>query len=242
MTNAINTNALEFIAGAKITPETNRINDPAVIAEPEYLIKPGNSKMSEYVGVINMPAGFTCPGDAPCNNPRNCYALKGNYRTFASTATLRAWQCFRLFMLDADAFFERINAELDEADRLRPWKYFRWHETGDIVNARYFEGMVDVARRHKNTIFMAFTKKYEIVNAWIDENGSLPKNLVIIFSIWGKYGLGVNRHNLPCAYVEGVGGDEYISKSARECNGGCKDCDFQCWKLRKRQSVVFHKH
>ena len=224
----------------RITPQTNRINDADVCVIPDHIVKAGNSKMSEYVAVVNVPALFTCPADAPCR--QFCYACKGNYNTFSNNVNRPNWRNLYYFNTDPDGFFNLINAELDEADRLRPWKYFRWHETGDIVNARYFEGMVDVARRHKNTIFMAFTKKYEIVNAWIDENGSLPKNLVIIFSIWGKYGLGVNRHNLPCAYVEGVGGDEYIAKSARECNGGCKDCDFQCWKLRKRQSVVFHKH
>lgn len=90
---------------------------------------------------------------------------------------------------------------------------------------------------------MAYTKKYGIVNKWIEANGNLPKNLTIIFSVWGVYGLGVNKYNLPCSYVRmNADSDQYIPEKAIECSGNCKDCAFQCWKLHKRQSVVFNKH
>lgn len=216
----------------------NRINEAEVMQIPQKIVKAGNSKVSEYVAVVNMPAGFTCPADAPCKS--GCYALKGRYSF--DNVTLPAWRNLYFFNNNPDGFFKAIEAELQEADNLRPWRWFRWHESGDIVNYDYFCGMVAIAKKFKRINFMAYTKKYSIVNKYIEENGALPKNLTIIFSVWGIYGLGVNKYNLPCAYVKGIGADSYIPTNATPCEGSCKDCGFKCWKLHKRQSVVFNKH
>lgn len=217
---------------------TNRINDPEVMQRPAHIVKAGNSKVSEYVAVVNMPAGFTCPADAPCKS--GCYALKGRYSF--SNVNLPAWRNLYFFNSDPVGFFKTIQAELQEADDLRPWRWFRWHESGDIVNYDYFCGMIETARLFKRINFMCYTKKYDIVNRWIAENGKLPANMTVIFSIWGHYGIGCNPYNLPCSYVQGIGGEECIPTTAHECNGGCKNCGFKCWTLKKRQSVVFHKH
>lgn len=216
----------------------NRLNEDAVSIRPKRIIKAGNSKVSEYVAVVNMPPHFTCPADAPCR--KDCYACKGRY--CFNNVNLPQWQNFKWFVDNSTEFFQKIVDELTEADNLRPWKRFRWHETGDIVNAEYFENMVVIARLFPRIQFMAFTKKYAIVNNWIDNNGKLPKNLNIIFSNWGLYGAGMNKHNLPCTYVHGVENDENIPASAQKCEGSCKDCNFKCWTLKKRQSVVFEKH
>lgn len=216
----------------------NRINEAEVMQIPQKIVKAGNSKVSEYVAVVNMPAGFTCPSDAPCK--AGCYALKGRY--MFNNVTLPQWRNLYFFNNNPSGFFKAIENELQEADDLRPWRWFRWHESGDIVNYNYFCGMVAIAKKFKRINFMAYTKKYSIVNKYIEENGALPKNLTIIFSIWGVYGLGVNKYNLPCAYVNGVGANEYIPTSAAPCEGSCKECGFKCWKLKKRQSVVFDKH
>lgn len=216
----------------------NRINEAEVMQIPQKIVKAGNSKVSEYVAVVNMPAGFTCPADAPCK--AGCYALKGRY--MFNNVTLPQWRNLYFFNNNPSGFFKAIENELQEADDLRPWRWFRWHESGDIVNYDYFCGMVAIAKKFKRINFMAYTKKYSIVNKYIEENGALPKNLTIIFSVWGVYGLGVNKYNLPCAYVEGVGADEHIPTSAAPCEGSCKDCGFKCWKLHKKQSVVFNKH
>ncbi|MCZ2394938.1 MAG: hypothetical protein LC100_00170 [Chitinophagales bacterium] len=216
----------------------NRINEAEVMQIPQKIVKAGNSKVSEYVAVVNMPAGFTCPADAPCK--AGCYALKGRYSF--NNVTLPAWRNLYFFNSNPTGFFKAIENELQEADDLRPWRWFRWHESGDIVNYDYFCGMVTIAKKFKRINFMAYTKKYSIVNQYIEENGALPKNLTIIFGVWGVYGLGVNKYNLPYAYVKGVGADEYIPTSAAPCEGSCKECGFKCWKLKKRQSVVFDKH
>ena len=45
---------------------------------------------------------------------------------------------------------------------------FRFHVGGDIIDNIYFDYMVAIARDFPETKFLAFTKKYEIVNAYID--------------------------------------------------------------------------
>ena len=76
----------------RITPQTNRINDADVCVIPDHIVKAGNSKMSEYVAVVNVPALFTCPADAPCR--QFCYACKGNYNLFqVRQAPLQSFMC-----------------------------------------------------------------------------------------------------------------------------------------------------
>lgn len=217
----------------------NRINDPEVAQRPARIVKAGNSKVSEFVAVVNMPAGFTCPADAPCK--KGCYALRGHY--LYDNININSWRNLYFYNQNPAEFFAQIAAELQEADDLRPWKWFRWHESGDIVNYEYFCGMVEIARKFKNINFMAYTKKYDLVNKWIAENGALPRNFTIIFSVWGLYGIGLNQYNLPCSYVAmNAESDSHIPKTAQKCEKGCKECGFKCWKLKKRQSVVFAKH
>lgn len=219
----------------------NRFLEEAIAIRPVCVVKEGNSKVTKYSAVVNVPAIYTCPNDAPCKP--DCYATKGTYNY--DNVNLGQWQNFKFFIDDADGFFSQIEVELAEADSLRPWKWFRWHETGDIVNARYFEGMVDIAKKFPRINFMCFTKKYSIVNNWIDKNGKLPKNLTVVFSVWGYYGIGMNPHNLPMSYVKGVSDDtdKLIPKSARQCPAdNCAKCGFTCWKLKRRQSVKFDMH
>lgn len=215
--------------------------NPDMLRHPNFLVQEGNSKCTKYCATVNMPALISCPADAPCR--KGCYATSGNY--FFDAAMFRNIRNYLWAISDIDGFFQQIEDELTEADNLRPWRWFRWHESGDILNYDYFCHMVEIARKFKNVNFMAYTKKYALVNRWIDENGNLPKNLTVIFSVWGIYGLGINKHNLPVAYVKDISedGNAVIPKSAMGCTAGnCAACGFQCWKLRKRQSVAFDKH
>ena len=65
-----------------------------------------------------------------------------------------------------------------------PSRYFRWHVSGDILNQSYFEMMIYIARVCKYTQFLAFTKKYELVNTYLSGGGVIPENLKIVFSVW----------------------------------------------------------
>jgi len=133
--------------------------------------------------------------------------------------------------------------ELEINNGLVSYSYFRWHAAGDIVDERYFDGMVKVAIDLPNTSFLAFTKKFEIVNKYLRSGGVIPENLHIVFSAWGDSFKIKNPYRFPVAYVRfsDDSQNKTIPKEAVECSGNCTKC-LQCWKIKKGESVVFNKH
>ena len=194
----------------------------------------GNSKLSASIPSINLPAGITCRSDAPC--ARGCYAKKGNF------AYKNIQQCYqenlKHYLDDKWGYFEDIIAQLNKP--LVIYKYVRWHSSGDIVDAPYLCGMVRVAQACKSINFLCFTKKYELVNWFIKNNGELPKNLHIVFSGWDADWKFENPYNLPVSLVRFKNDTRDFSK-CKQCNNKCYEC-LECWKLKKGQTVVFDKH
>lgn len=194
------------------------------------------SKLGIGIGTVNLPAITTCRADAPCR--KGCYACKGNF--VYSNVKTSLQKNLDAFVEDADRFFSILDNQLC----MIPYKFFRWHSSGDIINERYLEGMCWLARKHKNTQFLCFTKKYELVNKYL-ENHRKPKNLILVFSNWGDW-VCDNPHNLPTAWVEfGKESDERIPKNANQCSGNCGTCvntSEHCWRMQRGDSVCFHKH
>ena len=186
---------------------------------------------------VNLPVGETCRSDAPCYNG-GCYAKKGRMAFPKNRAKYHA--NLERYIEDPDGYFEDIACWL----RLNPVRYFRWHSSGDIVDEYYFKKMVDLAINQREVRFLVFTKKYEIVNEYIDEHKELPRNLTVVLSAWGKW-LPDNKYRLPMAYVSLKNGSAHIPKAARQCIGYCGECVSglqNCWNLRIGESVVFRQH
>lgn len=197
------------------------------------LITLSNVKLGGNIPQLNMPYAITCRPDAPCF--KQCYCNHGNM-AFASVRNSHKNK-LELYKEDPKKFFEKIDFELSFVT----YKYFRWHSAGDIVDEQYLDLMCWLARRHKETRFLCFTKKYELVNNYLN-NHRKPSNLVLVLSNWGTWRVE-NPHNLPESFVDFGNGDEEIPVFAYECPGRCEACNGQhCWHLNKGQSVCFHKH
>lgn len=194
----------------------------------------GNSKLGISIPSINLPVGFTCRTDAPCF--RQCYARHGHflYKNIQSCYM----ENFKEYMEQPKQYFDDIIKQIKQP--LIIYKYVRWHSSGDIVDADYLKGMVRVAKECKQVNFLCFTKKYELVNDYVRENGELPKNLHIVFSGWDESWKFDNPYNFPVAWVRFKNDKRDFSKS-KQCTGKCYEC-VGCWKLKKGQSVVFDKH
>lgn len=207
-----------------------------------------NRKLGGLIGQINMPKGISCRKNAPC--AILCYGNKGNIAT--PNAKKGHMARYQLYLEKALLFFQMIVMELT----FRPCKLVRWHAMGDIVDFDYFKGMVYVALQLPDIKFLAFTKKYEIVNEYIrrandGEFEQIPENLVIVFSAWGNW-IPDNPHNLPVSYVEfGAECDKNIPSDAKKCMNQedkhltcaeCFDAKVSCWNLKHGESVVFKKH
>lgn len=198
----------------------------------------GNKKLGEFIPGVNLPAGTTCRADAPCR--KGCYAMKGHF--VYSNVMDSLSKNLTVFLDNSQRYFDKIEYFL----RMAPYAHFRYHSSGDIVNEEYLKGMVRVAQNIPNTRFLCFTKKFELVNKYIDNGGVIPENLIIVFSHWSKDFEVPNPHNLPCAYVRFKKLDNSdIPENANQCSGFCGDCvrtDSSCWKLQKGESVVFNQH
>lgn len=191
------------------------------------------SKLGTGIPALNLPAGITCRTDAPCK--KKCYACKGrfifNNVKESCMRNLRVWQ------------EDPIRFEKEVAGIAQFAQYFRWHSSGDIVNAEYLQMMVRVAEECRATKFLAFTKQYEIVNAYLNAGNLLPENLSIVYSAWGDF-IPENPHNLPMAYVRFKKEKCEIPEYAMECSGYCGECvgGKSCWNMGKGEAVVFNEH
>lgn len=189
-----------------------------------------NSKLG-IINSINLPAVVTCRPDAPCI--KDCYARRGNF-VFSNVKRSHENNLAE-YISNPAMYFTQVVASTFAL------RFFRWHASGDIVDETYFNGMIDVANKCKDTIYLCFTKKFEIVNKYISEHGSIPDNLRIIFSAW-KHWMPDNPHNLPVAYVYNKTRDDgNVPENAIDCCGKCYKC-LACWKLQSGESVCFKKH
>ena len=190
-----------------------------------------NSKLGGQIYSINLPPIVTCRSDAPCF--KGCYACKGNWLFPNVKNSLQ--HNLEAYKSNPALFFESVAAQTALV------RFCRWHSSGDIVDMQYFEGMCKVARKNKETHYLCFTKKYEIINEFLSKGKRIPKNLSIVFSAWSNW-IPENPYELPMTYVYGKEfNNELIPKDAIPCGGKCENCQ-ACWTLKKGQHVYFLKH
>lgn len=195
-----------------------------------------NSKLGIIPSVSVMPI-LSCRTNCPCAT--DCYARKGRFRF--KKAQDNMMNNLELYQKDRRRYFDEIAGFISNG--FITYSYFRWHTAGDIVDNDYLVGMVELAKTLDRTHFLAFTKKFELVNNYIDSGGEIPKNLRIVFSAWGDGFIPQNPHSMPVAYVrfEGDSENDSIPSDAVPCSGDCMNC-LRCWYIESGESVVFNKH
>ena len=202
----------------------------------EMHISLSNSKLGDKIPSFNLPAIVTCRCDAPCK--KNCYACKGNWLYSNVQQSLK--NNLNEFINNPEKLEKDITEWINNGDIV--YRFFRWFSSGDIVNKKFFEMMVNIAKNSPDTKFLAFTKKFEIVNEFVANGGNIPDNLHIVFSGWGKSFKIDNPYNFPVAYVELKDpAENNIPEFAIPCQGSCKSCK-SCWSLREGQAVYFKLH
>ena len=202
-------------------------------------ISTSNSKLGGFIPCINLPPVITCNPLAPCTRG-GCYACTGNF-SYANVKTSLK-NNLNEFIKNPQNYFDTIINYLNNS--LVIYKYFRWHSSGDIVNAEYFNGVIEVAKKCKNTTFLIFTKKFKIINDYLNAGGKIPKNLKVIFSAWDTSFKVVNPFSLPVSYVKFKDNNKYKyitpnDASGYPCKGKCENCLY-CFKNNK--NVVFNQH
>jgi hypothetical protein len=102
--------------------------------------------------------------------------------------------------------------------------------------------MISLSRELPGTQFLAFTKQYNIVNEYLNGGGTIPDNLKIIFSNWGKWKTE-NPHNLPVCEIIFKG--EKPAPGWKICGGNCTACacaGIGCWELKHDETIAIYEH
>lgn len=196
-------------------------------------ISNGNAKMGA-IPSVSLPSGVTCRSDCECS--KKCYAKR--LERMRPSVRQAYKHNYDLLNSDPNTYWREVEASIMMS------RFFRFHVSGDIPDATYFEHMVDIARTNTHCEILCFTKKYHIVNSHINIIGKLPKNLHIIFSGWHDIEM-VNPYNLPEAHVRYRDGSTTASEDAKLCGGNCTECaitDGGCWTAKHGEQVVFNEH
>ena len=178
-----------------------------------------------------------CREDAPCKN--TCYAQKGCQQM--SSVQAAYYRNLRIYNDNPELFFEQVYYKV----KFSGLPKVRLFDSGDFPDYEFVERLVDLCHKTPQVKYMAFTKKYELINEYINQNGDLPSNLNIILSAWDKLWEVPNPHSLGVAYVDF--NDKRLTpelpKNAFMCPGRestCSACG-ACWN-KKLKAVVFKQH
>jgi hypothetical protein len=194
-------------------------------------ISTGNSKMGA-IPSVSLPACITCNPNAPCFN--GCYAVK--IARIYKTVTMAYDRNLNILKNDPAAYWLQVRAAATMT------KYFRYHVSGDIPDMEYFNNMVTLAKDLPGTIFLAFTKQYDIINEYLNSGGVIPENLKIIFSNWGAWKCN-NPYKLPQCEVIFKG--DIPADNWKICGGNCTECacaGIGCWELKNNETIAIYKH
>ena len=205
-----------------------------MVAEHVHISK-GISKLGADIPSVSLPPVCTCRPDAPCM--AKCYARKGRWCFTRNKSLLQ--KNLDIWNEDAEMFKRDVMISAFHS------RFFRWHSSGDIPDMNYLDMMVELANELPNTKFLCFTKKFELVNEYLNIHKSFPENLCMVFSAWGSF-IPENPYNLPVAYVRFRNMVQpEIPESAYSCDGYCGECVMSgcsCWELKHGESVVFNEH
>lgn len=212
------------------TTEALRCSD---LSQMSITISKGNSKMG-MIQSVSLPAGATCNPEAPCY--KACYAR----RLSARRKVVRKSYEKNLHIWKASPQIYKLQVKAAASTQ----RFFRYHVSGDIPDTSYLQMMVEIANDIPTCNFLAFTKQYHLVNNWIKDNGKLPNNLKIIFSVWQGFDCP-NIYALPEAHVHYKDGERTARDDAKKCGGNCTECCLigeGCWNLKSGEQIEIDEH
>jgi hypothetical protein len=127
--------------------------------------------------LTNTKSFMTCPQAGEC--AKFCYARNGSYM-FAPTRKAHLAK-LEAVLYHRSEWIEAVNKELSK--NKYQGKFIRWHDSGDFFEISYLLDTYDIARKHPNITFYAYTKEVKLIKDTIDLQ---PANFTHIFSYGGK--------------------------------------------------------
>lgn len=161
-----------------------------------------------------------------CGNCHGCWCLCYDIRNTCYRGSVMKARAKNLAILevDRDRYFKEIE------DHIFMVRVFRWHDGGDIIDADYLQRIIDMAIRSPWCKMHIFTKMYDLVNNWCDENGveNFPSNLLLLFSAWPGESME-NPYDFPVCYLLFPGEEDNVPPEEICTEASC----LECWKHEK---------
>ena len=193
-------------------------------------ISEGNRKMG-MIPSVSLTAVKACGDGVPC--AADCYVVRNMYGGPWRKSILASHEANLAFLLaDRDAFFSQLNSYLE---RKRP-DFFRYHVSGDWLDADHLKRALELARAHAAIKFLSFTKRHDLLPrpAW-----RVPRNFALVASMWPGWARAPRGYRR--AWIQD-GTETRIPRTALQCPGNCESCG-ACWGLTELgRDVWFKKH
>ena len=113
----------------------------------------------------------TCPGAGACKT--YCYAMKGGYVQWKASS-LGSTRMLNFLYNDPEGFMAKLSEEIGAAEKKYGKKntkvVVRWHDAGDFFSPQYLEMAYDVAKKHPDVDFYAYTKMASVAQAERPDN------------------------------------------------------------------------
>jgi len=120
----------------------------------------------------------TCKNCAACK--KSCY-VRASYR-FPGVVQSQAINTWGL-----RHELKKVEADLAAQIEKHHIKIARVNQSGELENERQMAMWCRLAIRFPDTKFYIYTKMYDIVGKFL-ENGDVPPNFTVLFSVWHEYG------------------------------------------------------
>lgn len=146
------------------------------VSDLHVKISDGNNKLGAIPSVSLIPV-MDCGNCAIC--AKSCYDLRNDfiYKEVIKTRAINS----AIYHEDPERFFK----EIDDYLNYRYPRAFRFHIGGDIQNKWYLDKMCEIARKHKDTKFLAFTKMFDVCNEYLDDGNVIPERTCTSYSADG---------------------------------------------------------
>jgi hypothetical protein len=199
----------------------------------------GNRKLTQGQVIFDLPAGHTCPFAKQCfaKAERDGSSLKDGpdtiFRCYAASMELvyrgareKRWENY-------DTLKGRTKAEMVELIdiNLPLGLVYRIHSAGDFFSQAYFDAWLEVAKRHPERTFYAYTKALPF---WIKRLGKIPSNFKLNASYGGKFDNLIEQHKLK--YVRVV----LWEREAKELGLEIDHDDSHAWQGDKSFALLVH--
>ena len=206
-----------------------------VINDVHVKLMKGNRKTGANCYTVSLAPIIDCANCSGCMG--QCYDIRNDV-IYPSVIIDRARNS-AIHKMQPDRYWK----EIDQQIKTNYVTELRINVGGDLSD-NDFEYVAELGRKNPRTMILFFTKNYNGINKFLDNN-QFPKNVHPIMSAWEGMEMD-NPHNLPCSHVLYEDGRTTAPEyGAVYCGGNCSECAYKgegCWNLKRGEHVIFKAH